>query len=202
MVLTARRVALRGAPPAAAAAAPCAASHLRASPEHCEKLIGGRGGGFLSHTLSPPPPLPFFFFFHTSSFSVSFIKKYMWWSLLVVSFCFLYVYLFFLVCVDSLKADGSQTPVWVMPVGPGDAGSSVLMLIFAEDFFFFWLFLVISLGNFTLETAASDASNSCLSSSRGVDFSTAAHNITKETHEFALQTSLSQLAFPKLPPPL
>lgn len=40
-------------------------------------------------------------------------------------------------CVDSLKADGSQTPVWVMPVGPGDAGSSVLMLIFAEDFFFF-----------------------------------------------------------------
>lgn len=140
VVLTARRVALRGAPPAAAAAAPCAASHLRASPEHCEKLIGGRGGGFLSHTLSPPPPLPFFFFFHTSSFSVSFIKKNMWWSLLVVSFCFLYVYLFFLVCVDSLKADGSQTPVWVMPVGPGDAGSSVLMLIFAEDFFFFGCF--------------------------------------------------------------
>lgn len=61
----------------------------------------------------------------------------MWWSLLVVSFCFLYVYLFFLVCVDSLKADGSQTPVWVMPVGLGDAGSAVLMLIFAEDFFFF-----------------------------------------------------------------
>lgn len=98
--------------------------------------------------------------------------------------------------------------MWFSNVCLGYASWTGRCRIFCSDCYFCWgfgiffgcCFLASSLRNFTLETAASDASNSCLSSSRGVDFSTAAH-ITKETHEFALQTSLSQLAFPWLPPP-